>query len=128
MEYDPIYKFDQEQEWKWGITLPKLGKALGATFVAYLFLGTRVEGFTLIFMLLACLVVFYWLIATYQRLVPKHYLKNLYYFAFTPSILEVTNDSNPLPLAVPRVKELGKNPDNEEVKKKVKKKQATVKA
>ena len=117
MEYDPIYKFDTEPEWKWGITWPKMGKAGAATLFVYVFLATRMEGFSLIFMLLGCLIGFYWLIATYQRLVPKNYLKNLYYYAFTPSILEVTNDSHPLPLAVPRVKELGSDIKTQEGRK-----------
>ena len=109
MEFDPIFRFNQEQELRWGITLPKLGKAAAVTMLAYMLLASRIAGFALLFVLLVVLVMTYLGIASYQRLVPRHYLSNLWYYAFTPAVLEVTNDSNPLPLAVPRTSELTSN-------------------
>lgn len=111
MEYDPIYRFNQEPEWRFGITWPKLGKAGGVTFLAFLLLSSSLEGIPLLVVLLGILVGTYLALAAYQRLVPRNYIKNLIYYISTPMVLEVTNDSKPLPLSVPRYAEVdpGKN-------------------
>ncbi|GAA5534764.1 hypothetical protein [Deinococcus aluminii] len=102
MEYDPIYRFNQEPEWRFGITWPKLGKAGAVTFLAFLLLSSSLEGIPLLTALLGILIATYLALAAYQRLMPRHYIKNLLYYVSTPMVFEVTNDSQPLPLAVPR--------------------------
>lgn len=106
MEYDPIYRFNQEPEWRFGITWPKLGKAGGVTFLAFLLLSGSLEGIPLLALLLGVLVGTYLALAAYQRLVPRNYIKNLLYYISTPMVLEVTNDSKPLPFSVPRYAEV----------------------
>ncbi|MEF2278335.1 hypothetical protein V3W47_08475 [Deinococcus sp. YIM 134068] len=112
MEYDPIYRFNQEPEWRFGITWPKLGKAGGVAFLAFLLLSGSLEGIPLLAVLLGVLVGTYLALAAYQRLVPHNYIKNLFYYVSTPMVLEVTNDSKPLPLSVPRYAEVAPPKDN----------------
>ncbi|MBZ9752197.1 hypothetical protein GO986_12310 [Deinococcus sp. HMF7620] len=102
MEYDRIYRFDQEPEWRFGITWPKLGKSAGVGTVVFLLIGGVVQGIPLLAILLGVVVATYLAIATYERAVPKRYIQNLYYYMTTPMVFSVTNDSHPLPLAVPR--------------------------
>ncbi len=102
MQEDRIYRFDQETEWRFGLTLPKLGKSGGVAFLAAGLFGGTVQGLGLIALLIAVMAVTYMALAAYERLVPRNYVQNLYYYVSTPMILDVTNDSHPLPLAVPR--------------------------
>lgn len=102
MEYDRIYRFDQEPEWRFGITWPKLGKSAGVGVLVFLVIGGAVQGIPLLAILLGVVVATYLAIATYERTVPRRYIQNLFHYYSTPMVFEITNDSHPLPLAVPK--------------------------